>query len=304
MATGNDDHGIDPAAGDPGDPNGAAGAGNPNPGGAADPGKGGAPAAADLNRGIDPDGNPGGDQQLGGAGGDPAGDIYKPEGIKTELVGKTDRETIDNLLAENKGFREAQSKGLPKTVDEYKWNWGDKVKGKGTIADDDALVKEFGTIAHEHGFSQKHLDAIPAFFDKLAEKGMLDSGYDPNAVLEGLAPAGFQGSAADKQAEGAKVMNQTTAWIDQLDGQAYSDEMKQEMKLLTTSVPGMKVLSAFMKAGSNPSVSAGGKGADPGITRADLDRRVADPRNDPFDGEKFDPHFAQETDELFKKFYG
>jgi len=236
-----------------------------------------------------------------------AAEIYKPDGLGDHLVGATNQETIDRLLKENTGFRQAQAtrpQAFAKPED-VTFEWGDKVKELGGIAQDDKALGLFKTLAVEHEFSAKQIAAIPKFFELAAGQGLIDQPYNPAKVLEGLAPADFRGSPQDKQLRGGERLRTAENWLNQLPATAgFDDGVKNELKLLTTSVDGVRALEAMMKAGMNPSVSAGGAGnASQTVSKADLDARVADPRYWA-DNPKYDKAFAEETAALYKKFYG
>lgn len=283
-----DDHGVDAGAG----------AGDAGDKGGAD--KGGQQASQS--------GQQGGTQQQQAKGGQQsqqAAQPYKPDGLADHLFGKDDRGTIDNLMKENKGFRDAQAKGRPNVPDKpdaYAFNWSDKVKGVGGVDQNDKVLGEFRRIAHEHGYTQAQVDAIPKIFDYMVDQGLIEKPLDTAELLRGLAPEGFRGSPDELERRGGARLLTAETWINQLTPQqGFDDGMKTEMRLLTTSKSGIQVIETLMKAGINPSVSAGGEKAA-GISKQDLDARVADPRNSTFAPE-YNEAFAQETRELFKKMY-
>ena len=72
---------------------------------------------------------------------------------------------------------------------------------------------------------------------------------------------------------------------------------------MTTSRDGVRVVEKLMRSGMNPSINPGGQPAAGALTKAQLDARVADPRNDSTRHDKFDPAFAEETRKMFKSFY-
>ncbi|MEP5978538.1 MAG: hypothetical protein ABJ299_17370, partial [Nitratireductor sp.] len=228
-----------------------------------------------------------------------AGEPYRPEGLADHLFGQNDRETIDRLAGAYKGARDELAKGKPAVPDAaaYQFVWSETMKGK--IPDNDPAIAAFREIAHEHGYTQAQVDAIPKFMDTLMEKGLIDKPFDAGALLGELAPADFKGTPEEKQAKGGERLAAAEAWIKQLDG--FDDGMRNELRLLTTSSAGVRALETIMNAGMVKSVSPGG--AQPGaITKADLDARIADPRNEAF-GDKFDENFAAETRRLFQQMY-
>lgn len=239
---------------------------------------------------------------IGGADGTQA-NIYKPDGLPQHLIGQTDKETIDRLATAYTGARTELAKGKPAipAANEYKFEWSDGLKG--AIAPDDPALGAFAEIAHEHEFTQKHIDAIPKFMDKLVEKGLIEKPFDSGKLLEELAPAEFRGTPEQRQAKGGERLTTAENWIKQLDPKhGIDDAMKQELRLLTTSLPGIKLVETFMKGGMNLSASPGG-GSQPGaITKDAVEARLADPRNQS-QGPKFDPAFAEETRRQFKALY-
>lgn len=231
--------------------------------------------------------------------------LHKPEGIADHLIGQTDQETIDRLFKENKGFRDAQAKGpqVPEKADAYAFNWSDKLKAAGGVADDDPALAAFKDIAHEHGYTQSQIDAIPKFMDVLVDKGLIEKPFDTNGLLKSLAPEGYRGTDEQMQAKGGERLLTAENWIKQLTAQqGFTEGMKNDMRLLTTSADGVAVIEALMKSGSNPSIQPGGGIQQQGISKSDLEARTADPRNDAF-GAKFDPAYAEETRKLFKQMY-
>jgi hypothetical protein len=243
---------------------------------------------------------------IGGADGS-AVSLYKPDGIGDHLIGQTNEETIDRLFKENAGFRQSQAtKGatLVSKVEDVKFDWSDKVKGQGGIASDDKALSLFSEIAVKHKFDQQQLAAIPAFFDAAIDAGLIEPPYSQAKVLEGLAPADFRGTPQERQLRGGERLVQAENWIKQLPLQSgYDDAVKNELRLLTTSVDGVRALEIMMKGGMNASFSAGAGQQTPDVTKQDYERRVADPRywsHNP----AYDENFAKETAEMAKKVFG
>lgn len=269
--------------------NGGAGGAGAGAGGAGDAGAGGAGGAGDI--------------KIGGADGAQLS-LYKPEGIADHLLGQDDKGTIDKLMGAYKGARDEIAKGKPQIpgAKDYQWNWSDNIKG--SIAADDPAVAAFSELAHEHEFTQKQIDAIPKLFDKLAEKGIIEKPFDSAGLLTSLAPADYKGTPEERQAKGGERLTTAENWIKQLDSKVIDDKMKGELRLLTTSLDGVRLVEHFMKSGMNASVSpGGGQGGQAPVTKEALDARVADPRNDSTRHDKYNEDFAAETRRLFKQMY-
>lgn len=245
---------------------------------------------------------------IGGADGGQA-DIYKPEGLDQSLIGQTDRETIDKIVNRMTGLRtELAKKGqdapaIPEKPDGYQWNWSDGVKAAGGIATDDKAVAAFAQIAHEHGFTQQQIDAVPKFFDKMIEAGVIEKPLDPNKLLEDLAPPTFRGSADDKRQKGAERLGVVENWVKALpEAAGFDAQMKDELRLLTMSPAGVRILERMMNGAAAQTFAVQPGNQPQPVTQRTLDARISDPRNDAM-GPKFDPAFAEETREMFKKLY-
>lgn len=243
-------------------------------------------------------------QPIGGADGGPG--LYRPQGLPDHLFGQSDTETLDKVTKAYLGAREAIGKAgsPPEKADAYTFTWSDKVKGLGTIADNDPAIAAFRDIALEHGYTQQQIDAIPKFFETMIDKGIVEQPADPKALLMELAPDGFRGDDAAREAEGSKRLLTAENWIRQLaPASGFDDAMKEELRLLTTSKAGVRVVETLMKGGMNPSVSPGGAAAADGISKESLEARIADPRND-VSHPKYNEAYATETQRQFKAFYG
>jgi len=264
-------------------------------------------AVPPANPGAEPPAPPAPGQQppLGGADAPPG--IYNPNNsIPDHLLGQDDKGTIDKLSAAYKGAREEPAKGKPAVPEakDYQFNWSDKVKGAGGIAADDQAVAAFAEIANKRGLTQDQVGAVNEFFELAIDKGWIEKPFDSGQLLTELAPPEFRGTPEEKQARGAQRLQLADSWISQLDPKTsgMDDAMKQELRLLTTSVAGVRVVEQFMKSGMNPSVSPGGGHMPAAVTKSDIDARIADPRNN-FTDPKFDPAYAEETRNMFKKLY-
>ncbi len=236
----------------------------------------------------------------------PQANIYKPDGIADHFVGQTNRETIDRLHTAYSGARAEIARGAPVVPQpgEYQWNWPDSLKATSAISADDPALIEFSSIAHEHGYSQTQIDAIPKLFDKLIEKGVIEKPFDSGKLLEELAPENYRGTSEEKQARGGERLAQAEAWIKQLDAttHGFDEGMKLELRLMTTSRDGVRVVEKLMKSFLNSSIDPVGERQAGALTKAQLDTRVADPRNQASDP-KHDPAYAEQTRKLFKDLY-
>lgn len=230
----------------------------------------------------------------------PSGDnpYYKPEGIPEHMLGKSDKETIDNLVKAVAGFRKDLSKkGVPDKADAYELKLDDELKGKilRPGADGkDPLLEKFKTICHKSDIPNAVFQDLVVEFSKAAlengggaggEEAALDFDYKNLGGMEKAKP----------QIDGAEV------WLQGLvQSKKISENTAKELKLMTAYGEGLNALLELRGlSGEAPIPKALEGGRDGEITKAMLDSRVAD--------EKYwlhkDPAFIEETTKMFEKFY-
>lgn len=286
------------------------GAGAP-PAGGGDPAAAAAPPAAGAGdppvpNPPDPAGAPsGGEPPAGGAkpdgsaGTPPAGDIYRPEGLNENLLGKSDRETIDNLKKSLDGYRQRDNeRGAPADVESYA-KFGDDLPDliKPHVAEisNDPFFNKMAAKALERGMPVKEFQAtVTDFMNYAAEAGLLEPPVDVEAEKSALTPENAKHlPAAEQKVAREQRMNDNFAWLDQLaarsDGTGIPSDVADYAKTMLGDSAKGHVLIEFMRGqaggGQGPMP---GQGAQPGgDARADLQRRSALPENTPGDA-KFD----------------
>lgn len=257
--------------------------------------KGAAPATADPSPAKT------GDIPIGGADGQQP--FYRPDGIPEHLLGETTEQTLDKLFGAYKGARDELAKGKPATPDKpeaYQLKIGEDAAKQFPIADDDPALQVLRQTAHEANFSQEQFEVLGKFVDQLVDKGLIEKPYDHDAVMKSLAPEGFKGTDDQLLAKGAERVNQLDGWIKA--DTRFSDAERSELRLLTTSLDGVKALEKIKAGSVTQSVQPGGGQAAGAVSKAQLDARVADPRND-FMNSAYNEAFAQETREMFKRLH-
>lgn len=275
MADQNTDHGLDPSP-----EIAAADSDAPDPAAAADP-------AVKT-------------EDIGGADGQQP--FYRPDGIPDHLLGQDQNETLDKLFGAYKGARDEMAKGKPAAPDKpeaYELKFGEDTAKQFPIADDDPALQVLKQTAHEAGFTQDQFEVLGKFVDQLVDKGLIEKPYDADAVMKSLAPEGFKGTEDQKLTRGAERVSQLDSWIKA--DTRFTDQERQELRLLTTSKEGVKALEKIRAGSVTTTVVPGGQ-AQGGVSQATLDARVADPRNDALDP-KYDEAFALETREMFKRLH-
>jgi hypothetical protein len=270
-----------PAAAAPSAPPAAAAPSDGNPFGSLDGGQPAAPAA-------------------------PASAGYIPEKLPEHLRGANEKETIDKLFGAFSGFRDEQAKrgAVPKEPGEYKLalpDGADKVFGD---IEKDPIVPIFRTVAHKHGLTDKQAAGLfQDFHAEILAQGKVQT-VDPMAEAKSLIGEAAARMTPQEIAQAAsKQWKDTVDWIDGLAGsKVLTPEQSAKFKALAEDADGIRAINALRTMTREQGLQPGGDGSR-GMTVDDLNARLADPRNDPFNG-RSDPAFQQETQRLFQTFYG
>lgn len=253
----------------------------------------------------------------GGAAGAPAGaaaaDLYKPDGIAAELIGKTNNETIDNLLKINKGFRDAQAtRGtVPQKADAYALGELPPAIAKkmgGDLAKDPA-IGALRDVALELGFTDKQFSGfVPKLLEKFDKMGLVpdSAAFDPETQIrelekdhQGIADPRERRIAAAKRIPEVKIKLDNLLAAKVLDKDEHANLMgllpqAKSFKLLE------KIVDRFTQADGSIIPGAGGSPAG-GVTEADITARRMDPRYDTR-SPRYDAKYREETDSMWREF--
>jgi len=239
------------------------------------------------------------------AGGEQGGTIM--DRLPQHLRGDTPEQALEKVFAAYSGAREEMGK-RGKAVDnpdDYKVEFSEDVLAVvGDPAQDETLAVA-RNIAHKHGLTQEQFAGfVQDFHGELLAQGKL-GGVDVTAEAKKLA-----GDGAARMSEQDVLNAAAAAWTDAttyIDGlvadKTLTADQANVLRGLAETADGILALKALRGQMREVGVQTGGTGAGQALTKADLDRRIADPRNQALAPE-FDPAFAQQTDEMFKQFYG
>lgn len=250
---------------------------------------------------AEPGAAPDNDIPIGGADGQQP--FYRPDGIPQHLLGETPEQTLDKIYGAYKGARDELAKGKPAAPgkpDEYKLTIGEQAAKQFPIAEDDPALGVLRQTAHEAGLTQEQFGVFGKFVDMLVDKGLVEKPYDSDAVMKSLAPEGFKGSDDQKLARGAERITALDSWMKA--DTRFTDMERNELRLLTTSKEGVSALEKMRGGSVTQSINPGGGQPPGGASKATVDARVADPRNN-FMDPKYDEAFALETREMFKRLH-
>lgn len=228
-----------------------------------------------------------------------------PAGVPEHLRGKTADETLAKMLPAFSGLRDelSQKGAAPKDFNGYQINFSDKAKPILNMKDDDPVLPILKQAMHKHGITDKQTGFVADLMDGLIDKGLIGQREDPNKTWMSMAPDGFKGSDLEKVEAGKKAMNEAETFVKQLKGQqGWSDQMVEEMVMLTGSAAGLGIINLLKASGIARTTQPGGM-ASGGVTKESIAERQKDPRNQ-YGNPKFDQAFAQETQNMFKQLHG
>ena len=234
-----------------------------------------------------------------------AGQPYYPDKLPEHLRGASDRETLDKVFGAYSGFRDEQAKrgAVPKTADEYKLELSPEAKATFGDPASDPRAKIFKSLAHKHGLTDKQAAGVFAEFHAEMIGQNLVPKFDPAAEIEKLAAGKAGLNAEQKRQEAASRWKGAVDWADGLVAQkTLSKEQATLIKAVAETADGVMLIEALRGLSREHGLQTGGAGTQTALTKADLDRRTADPRNSPF-AAGYDPAFRAETDRLYQQFY-
>lgn len=244
--------------------------------------------------------------QAAGAEGGGAAAAYRPDGLPDHLVGTNEKETIDKLWTAQKAYRDGQAKYEPPPADAtgYTFEWSEKVKPYTQEFETDPAFKGLREDLLEAGIGTK---AASKLIDKTLARwidgGLVHEPVDIEAEKAKLAPAEAKDlPAPERDAAIQRRVATNVAFVDSLKAKGFDAQAASDLSAELAAFPALNQLVEFVRSGQGGAEPALGGGAAQGVTKADLDARVADPRNR-WGSTKYDPSYAAETDRLFKQLH-
>lgn len=231
-------------------------------------------------------------------------EIYIPKDIPEGMVGKTNQETIDNILKAYKGARKDLGKksGVPEKFEDYKIDVPEEIANKVFKLGEDGKDPLFQAMLpkfHEAGMSQ---DSVIAVLSGLGEYLETISQESHNPEISGDINYEALGGVEKAQPEidGARV------WLDGLKNSGkLSEAAKNELELLTFHSQGLALIRELRPLLGDklipPSSNESPHSSDVD-TEESLNARVADPRYHR-GTRQFSQAFYDDTVARFEKFY-
>lgn len=223
--------------------------------------------------------------------------VYRPEGLPDHLLGKDEKETLDKVFKAYAGARERISKlgDVPDAPDKYDFTPAEAVAPYLPDVKNDPVFKSAQAAAHKFGMgSAQFAGFINEFMGGLVQGQMLDDPF--SADKERAIVAGDVQDPAERAKVADKVARDTVAFLDALvEQKKLPPDTADWAKGRTDRGHFLKLMQA-MRA-SAPGIELGGEGAPQGVTREDLRKRQADPR------QQTDPAFQAETTRLYQQLF-
>lgn len=243
--------------------------------------------------------NTGGDDDPKGGAGDPAcaasGSPYFPEGIPEQFKGANDKETIDKLFTDINGRPKA-----PEKADAYTFTPSEDFTKKFGDLKDDKVLNVYREVAHELGLTNdQYTGSVEKLYGALDKHGLLDLGPDPDAEIELLKPK--TGDEATRLASAQKRINDAGTFVASLETRGLPKAGVVMLGSLLENATGIQTIEFLQRTFQTPGLTAGGQpGNAGGVSRADVEKRMLDPRYDALSGQ-FDKGFYEETHRLLSQ---
>lgn len=220
--------------------------------------------------------------------------------IPAHLRGATAEETVDKLAKAYAGARTAMAQRgeVPADASAYLADWkpeGDVANYFGQL-EADPFFKGLADDALKHGLSTaQYRGFVEGVLSRALSMDLISAPVSPETVLAALAPKTPGLSPEQARGEAARAIRDNEAYLQSLRGQAgIPAEALGLLDEMFGTVGGQQLIGLLRGGGKERAPVTGAAG---GFTEADLDARIADPRNIWGSG-SYDPKFAAETTRL------
>lgn len=209
----------------------------------------------------------------------------RPEYLPEQFWNDENGPDLEGLAKSYSELRAKMSAGKHKAPKDGKYDLS--VLQDYSVSEDDDLLSEFTAFAKENGLSQDQFDAVTSMYAKEMAEIFGQQEDDVEAEMQKLGP------------KGEKVINSLNQWLGKLGSSGTLSA--EEVDAITNAATNANYISALSKIRASygeqpiPDVTVQeGKG----MTKADLDAMVADPRYGK------DMHFTQNVERKFMEFFG
>lgn len=230
----------------------------------------------------------------------PGPHAYRPDGLREDLAGASDRETIDKLWG---AYRDATTAG---EAADYVVAWDGAHKDVLTAAfgtADDPLYAAARDAALKHGIAPKAFGAfLTDTFGPALAQGIIPAPFNPARELEAWGKA----IGVSDKAELGRQLSERQAWTKGLGAQmGLSEAGRIELDVLTDTAAGLELVDKLRElvAGEGVKVSDQTQATGGGLSKADLAQLDNDPRIDP-SSSTYDPQLRGRYDAAYRRHYG
>lgn len=236
--------------------------------------------------------------------------LYRPEGLSDSYFGADDHATIDNLAKAVTTYRQKDGERgqVPKEATGYTLpdEVPDSVKPYMAELDGDPVFEGMQKVFHDAGMTDKQFqDIVPKFYESLIDAEALEPMLDVDKERGELVPEGLERATPEDQTKAIdKRMADNLAFVGTLKDAGLDEAAVIALQEgLGDKAAGHRAIEFIRgKLGQTLDPAVGGQAAG-GVTQADLDARVADPRNQG-GHPSYEKKFAEETDRLAEQLHG
>jgi hypothetical protein len=222
------------------------------------------------------------------------GSAYTPDGMPKELVGTTDRETIDKMLKAN-----TERGSAPEKPELYAVTLTGAAKDKLGDLKGDPGVAVFQRAAHKAGLTQPQFNAVISdVYTGMVDGGLMPAPIDPMAEMEKLMPR--VGDEVQRRSAAASRINGVVNAIDALTSRGeFSKAESNELVQIAVSATGVMALEKMLRlSGETGLQGARGQGGT-AITSADAKAMLKDARYST-SSPTYDPAFRKQADDAMR----
>jgi hypothetical protein len=228
---------------------------------------------------------------------------YRPEGLPDHLYGASEKETLDKVWGAYKGARDAIGAlgEVPKSPDDYKFEWSEKVKPYEANLKDDKFLGKVRGIAHELKIPTKQFATLlDRVMSEMIAGDMVAEPFDATREIAALVPDVKDPAERMKQADA--MSREAIARVEAWKEQDMPEDAATFLLSMMDRAPAIKLANWIADRAGEARPALNGHQAG-GVTESQLDQMMDDPRGE-LGNAKYDPAFVKSRDEAFQRFYG
>jgi|GEM_PF-4299354 len=241
---------------------------------------------------------------------------WAPQGLPAHMLGQNETDTLDKVFKAFQGFQKESSErgAVPEDASAYTFEESEAIAPFAKDFQGDPVYEDLQKAAQEAGITDKQ---FAKFLPRVLEGWLGIDGLDLakpvdfSAEVLKLVPDTAKGAdeAGQRNAAGRRIED-ALAWVDGVKAQSgfHADAAQNEaiadylVAQLGDDARGIQAIEFIRDRTRKTGPALGGEGGG-GVTDAELDARLTDPRYDSR-SPQYNKAFAAETDRLFQERYG